>query len=45
MVDYSSMMYDTISIHVLVTVQPPHVKLATGRNTIQAYLYVYLLVY
>ena len=39
------MMWYTVSIHVLVTVQPPHVKLITGKNARQTYLYVYLLIY
>ena len=45
-VNYSGMISDTVSIHVLVTVQPPHVKLTTGKNARQTYLYViaYLLV-
>ena len=30
---------------VLVTVQPPRVKLTTGKNDRQVYLYVYLLIY
>ena len=39
------MMCDTASIHVLVTVQPPHMKLTTGKNARQVYLYLYLLIY
>ena len=41
----SDMTCDTVSIHVLVTVLPPHVKLTTNKNARQANLYVDLLIY
>ena len=44
-INYSGIMCDTVSIHVLVTPEPPHVKLTTGKNPRQAYLYVYLFAY
>ena len=44
-VNYSGMIRDTVSNHVLVTVQQLQVELTTGKNAKEAYLYVYLHVY
>ena len=41
-VNQSGMICDTVSIHVLVIVESPHMKLTTGKNARQAYLYVHL---
>ena len=41
-VNYSGMMCYILSIHALVTVSSTHVKLTTGKNARQAYLYICL---